>query len=218
MVSHGAVAHKRFAARHPFETAAFVTTSHVNIDDRELLRRMADGHEVAAGTLYDRYGAPLFGFVFRLVGEQADAEEVVMDTFLQAWRSAAGFDGERGSVQAWLTMMARSRALDLLRVRGRRERMITTSALSDGDGAGVDHATHGIPGESIEQEEQRRAIATALALLSAPQRTVIELAFFEGLSQSEIAARLREPLGTIKTRARLGMQKLRDALRPLHLE
>ena len=186
--------------------------------DSDLVRRMSGGDESAVGRLYDRYGPVLYGIAFRIVGQRADAEEIVAEVFAQAWREAARFESARGSVAAWLTMIARSRALDLVRARGRRERVTETAARERPDEAPAMGTWRGNPQETVEETERRRHVEAALQELSPPQREVIELAFYEGLSQSEIAERLREPLGTVKTRVRLGMQKLRDALRPYYAE
>lgn len=183
--------------------------------DRELMARAAAADERAMTELYDRYGTLVYTVAYRIVGQRADAEEVVVDAFTQAWREAARFEAERGSVAAWLTMIARSRALDLVRARGRRERLAA-------DAAAGPHADSGEPdapaSDLAEDDERRWVVKLALEGLSAPQRQAIELAFFEGLSQSEIAERLNEPLGTVKTRVRLGMQKLRESLRPYFFE
>ncbi len=186
--------------------------------DIDLVLRMAQGDERALGLLYDRLGNVLYAVSYRIVGQQADAEEVVMEAFSQAWREAPRFDQARGSVAAWLTMMARSRALDLVRSQSRRERITDTAAREEPVAGPAMSAGFPSPGATVLDEERRRAVAAALAALSAPQREAIELAYYEGLSQSEIAERLKEPLGTIKTRMRLGMQKLREALRPYYFE
>jgi RNA polymerase sigma-70 factor (ECF subfamily) len=187
--------------------------------DSELLQRLAAGDESAVGPLYDRYGPVLYAIVFRIVGQRADAEEVVMEAFAQAWRDARRFEAQRGSVAAWLTMMARSRALDLVRARERRQRItVAASREEEPDVAPAMGGWRGGPADRVEQAEQRNRVETALSQLSPVQRQAIELAFYEGLTQSEIAEQLKEPLGTIKTRVRLGMQKLRDALRPYYLE
>ena len=115
---------------------------------------------------------------------------------------------------AWLTMMTRSRALDLVRSRQRRTRITETAARENPASSPAMGGWQEKPGDSVESDERRKRVAIALAELSAPQRQAIELAYYEGLSQTEIAERLSEPLGTVKTRMRLGMQKLRDALRP----
>jgi RNA polymerase sigma-70 factor (ECF subfamily) len=186
--------------------------------DGELVARAAQGDERAIGRLYDRHGAVLYAVAYRIVGQRADAEEVVLEAFAQAWRDAARFDAGRGSVAGWLGMIARSRALDLVRSRGRRDRITASAAADRPDASPAMGESRPDPARSMEHEEQRRQIRQALETLSPPQRQAIELAYFEGLSQSEIAARLEEPLGTVKTRVRLGMQKLRECLRPFYLE
>jgi len=179
--------------------------------DLELVARVAAGDESAIGILYDRYGAVLYAVAFRVLGERADAEEVVLEALAQAWRDAARFEPGRGSVAGWLATIARSRALDVVRARNRRSRLAAAAAAA---------APDALPGpeSALDHEERRREVRRALDALSPAQRQAIELAYFEGLSQSEIAERLHEPLGTIKTRVRLGMQKLRECLRPFYFE
>ncbi|HWA59018.1 MAG TPA: sigma-70 family RNA polymerase sigma factor [Gemmatimonadales bacterium] len=186
--------------------------------DADLVLRMTRGDEEALGRLYDRFGQVMFAVAFRVTGQPADAEEVVMEAFTQAWREAPRFDPGRGSVAAWLTMMTRSRALDLVRAQSRRERITDTAAREEPAAGPAMSRGYPPPGTAVLEEERTRAVASALAGLSPPQREAIELAYYEGLSQSEIAERLEEPLGTIKTRMRLGMQRLREALRPYYFE
>lgn len=186
--------------------------------DRDLIAAAAGGDERAVGSLYDRYGGVLFAVAYRIVGQRADAEEVVIEVFAQAWRDAHRFEPNRGSVAGWLTMIARSRALDMVRARTRRDR-ITASAAADrpGESPGMsDWRPDALT--ALDDSERRTRVREALDTLSPPQRQAIELAYFEGLSQSEIAERLKEPLGTVKTRVRLGMQKLREYLRSFYLE
>lgn len=187
-------------------------------DERVLLDRVAGRDASALTALYDRFAPALYAVAFRIAGERSDAEEIVLDTFTQAWREADRFRAERGSVMGWLTMICRSRALDLVRGRGRRARLGPAAAAAEpeaapamGRGAPESHAT-------VEQAERQVAVTQALGALPAPQREAIELAYYEGLSHSEIAERLGEPLGTVKTRVRLAMQKLRELLRPFHAE
>jgi RNA polymerase sigma-70 factor (ECF subfamily) len=165
--------------------------------------------------LYDRYAAALLGLALRITREQADAEEVVVDTFAQAWRDASSFQPGRGSVAAWLATIARSRALDLLRSRARRGRLGDAAA----DQADLEPAGMGggfaSPVAGVLSDERTRLVQQALARLPDAQRTTLELAYFQGLSQAEIAERLQEPLGTVKTRMRLGLRKLRELLAPL---
>jgi RNA polymerase sigma-70 factor (ECF subfamily) len=184
--------------------------------DRQLVERMAGGEERALGHLYDRYGKTVYALALAIVRESADADEVVVDAFGQAWRQASAFDPARGSVGAWLVSIARSRALDLIRARGRRARAYERAAVDSDDGVATPLAPSGLdPTRRVERGEARQLVGRALAALPEPQRVAIELAYFEGLSQSEIAERLAEPLGTIKTRIRTGMEKLRGLLTPL---
>ena len=190
----------------------------VAVEDRALVARVAGGDDLAIGTLYDRYGSTLYAVAYRILTDRADAEEVTIEAFAQAWREATRFEASRGSVAAWLTMIVRSRALDLARARQRRERLTASAAVQEPDRAPAMGRWRADPADSLDHDERRRQVAAALDHLSPVQREAIELAYFEGLSQSEIAERLREPLGTVKTRVRLGMQKLRDALRPWYFE
>ena len=192
--------------------------SHVPDSDRDLVARAAAGEERAIAGLYDRYGGVLYAVAYRIVGERADAEEVVIEAFAQAWREAPRFEGARGSVAGWLTVIARSRALDLVRARGRRERMTASAAAERPDASPAMGAWRNDPAQSVDHAERQARVREALEILSPSQREAIELAYFEGLSQSEIAERLQEPLGTIKTRVRLGMQRLRESLRPFYFE
>ena len=186
--------------------------------DSDLVATAARGDEHGLGQLYDRYGAVLYAVAYRIVGQRADAEEVVLEAFAQAWREAPRFEAGRGSVAGWLTMIARSRALDLIRARSRRERITATAAADRPETPPAMGAFRADPASAVEHDERRQQVRQALDTLSPPQRQAIELAYFEGLSQTEIAERLEEPLGTVKTRVRLGMQKLRECLRPFYFE
>jgi RNA polymerase sigma-70 factor (ECF subfamily) len=188
------------------------------VADHELIARASSGDERAIASLYDRYGGVLYAVAYRIVGQRADAEEVVVEAFAQAWRDAPRFEAARGSVAGWLTMIARSRALDLLRARGRRERMTASAAAEQPEVSPAMGDWRQDPAVAVDEAERRARVREALASLPTPQREAIELAYFSGLSQSEIAERLQEPLGTIKTRVRLGMQKLRESLRPFYFE
>lgn len=186
------------------------------IPDRALVERMEAGDERALGELYDRHGRMAYALAYAIVGERADAEEVVADAFGQAWRTAAQFDPSRGSVPAWLATITRTRALDLQRARGRRARALDRAARTDPQGLAAPLGSAGeAPDRGTERDELRRLVEGSLAELPEPQRRVIELAYFGGLSQSEIAAELGDPLGTVKTRMRAGMEKLRVVLGPL---
>lgn len=198
--------------------ASAMTGSTGTASDVELLGRAALGDERAVGLIYDRYGQMMYAVAYRIVRQPGDAEEVVAEAFAQAWRDASRFEAGRGSVAAWLTVMTRSRALDFVRARSRRARITDSAQRGDPEGTLGMGAPGASPDAGVEVNEREQRVAAAMADLSPPQRAAIELAFFEGLSHSEIAERLNEPLGTVKTRVRLGMQKLRESLKPYFYE
>jgi RNA polymerase sigma-70 factor (ECF subfamily) len=192
---------------------------HSQTPDRALIERMSAGDERALGDLYDRHGSTVYALAIAIVRERADADEVVADAFGQAWRTAPQFDPSRGSVGAWLATITRTRALDLVRARGRRVRALERAAREDPDGLAAPLGrAPATPDLGAERHETRRLVQRSLAELPEPQRHVIELAYFGGLTQSEIAEELKEPLGTVKTRMRAGMEKLRGTLASLLAE
>jgi RNA polymerase sigma-70 factor (ECF subfamily) len=191
-------------------------TAGVRVPDSSLVAQAASGDERALGELYDRYGGMAYSLACAIVGEHADAEEVVADAFGQVWRSASGFDPSRGSVAAWLATITRTRALDLIRSRKRRARVLEEAAVVSDEGETLVLAPTLEPADrDAERTETSAIVRRSLQDLPAPQRRVIELAYFGGLSQSEIAAELSEPLGTVKTRMRAAMEKLRQSLKPV---
>jgi RNA polymerase sigma-70 factor, ECF subfamily len=169
--------------------------------------RQRDSNALAC--LYDETAGPLYGLALRILNDTADAEEIVMDVYQHVWRSAATFDSGRGSVWGWLTVLTRSRAIDRLRRAGtRRNRELPIEGSRETPSALPAPET-----ESIFRQE-RAILRQAVATLNAEQREAIELAFFRGLTHVEVAEALGTPLGTIKTRIRVGIQKLREALVP----
>ena len=173
------------------------------IDDIQLIKRVAQGDEGAFLALYDWYVGRVYSLTLRILGESMLAEEATQDTFLKLWSRAHLYLPERGSLLLWLLSIARRTALDRLRLEGRRP------TLSDAHDPAAAWQT--IPdGNSLSEESHWRSLNFAVQALSPEYRQVIELAYFQGLSQSEIAEVLGWPLGTVKTRLRAAMERLRD--------
>jgi RNA polymerase sigma-70 factor (ECF subfamily) len=189
-------------------------TSRAEPTDLDLVARLEAGDERALGALYDRYAERLYSLACAILSDPGDAEEAVADTFLQLWR-ARDYEAARGAVGAYLTVVLRSRAVDRLRARRRRGAAEGRAAAVGEEGLALPLGAVGAPPDrAVEMVEDRARVEGALADLPEKQRTVIGLAYFEGLTHTEIAERLAEPLGTVKTRLRDGMRRLRDAMAP----
>ncbi len=183
----------------------------VAVADEELVARTAGGDLAAFAHLYDRYARRIHAWSAHVLGT-GRAEDAMQEIFLRLWQHAGQFDGERGSFMAWFTAIARHHLVHVLRQETMRRRLAVAAAI-----AGVlEHASSPAPGpeETVGQREDGAALARALRLLPEEQRQVLVLAYFGGLSQSQIAEQLAIPLGTVKKRVRLGMAKLREALSP----
>ena len=174
-------------------------------DDAALMRRIADGDETALAAVYDRYGGLVYSVAFRVLRSTDLAEEVSQDIFYQLWRTAPAFDPSRGSLSGWLLVCARNRAISRLRGRAvepaaelREQTVVLKMNLED-------HLT---------QAQQISRVRAALEKLQPAQRQALELAYFEGLTHTEIARRTGEPLGTVKTRLRAAVEFLKRALNP----
>ena len=174
-------------------------------NDVELLAAIVARDEAALAQLYDRYRVILFGLLMRILNNREEAEDVLRELFMQVWRRAADFDENRGRPFTWLVTMARSRGIDRLRTLAARERTAVAAARDESE-AVSDAATDAF------RSEQRGLVTNALAQLPDEQKRPLMLAYFDGLTQSEIAAHLGAPLGTVKTRMRTGMIKLRELL------
>jgi RNA polymerase sigma-70 factor (ECF subfamily) len=195
-------------------------------DDAGVVLEMAAGSEVALETLYDRHATAIFAAVYRLTSDRGTAEEVVQETFLTLWNRAETFDPTTGSLASWLHAIARNRAIDRLRANGRRPSLVGLAALAAPDEApsqALDRlATHGsvVAGSAPAEDPEaallaagmRDALRVAVAEMPDDERRVILLAYQDDLSQTEIAERLGWPLGTVKTRTRRALHRLRTAL------
>lgn len=173
--------------------------------DVNLLQAIARRDETALGSLYDRYRLILFGLLVRILSSREEAEDILQEVFLQVWRRAADFDERRGKPFTWLVTLARSRAIDRLRQLASRGRVANAAAKE---------TTEEVSDAALDaiRSEQREVVSRALAELPEEQRRALLLAYFEGLTQTEIATRIGAPLGTVKTRMRSGMIKLRELL------
>ncbi len=175
--------------------------------DEACVLAIARGDEQALATLFDRYSRILFSLINRILVDREEAEDVVQELFLQVWRTASSFDAQRGRAFTWLVTLARSRAIDRLRSPAVRNRLKSEPAEEAASReVGQDNL------ETYQLVEQRQIVRDALAQLSPEQRETLLLAYFEGLSQSEIADRTSTPLGTVKTRIRSSLSRLREIL------
>lgn len=175
------------------------------LEDHRTLARIAAGDASALANLYDRYGRAVYSLACRIVGDRTEAEDITQDVFSQAWRQAAQYDAGRATAAGWLLMMSRTRSIDRLRARRTRPQTMAGDLPESADPAAGAEA--GVIGA-----EAAVRVREALDGLPEPQRAAIELAYYGGLSHTEIAARLSQPLGTIKTRIRTGLLSLRSAL------
>lgn len=187
-----------------------VTVELDTLRDEELLVLVVRRYEPALGAIYDRYGRLVYTIALRITGDRLTAEEVVQDVFQNVWQTGASFQPGLGSFSAWLTGIARHRAIDAMRSKRERSRAAEQTLVE----------AWPLPDESsleteVDRREVRDTIREALGALPSSQRQTIELAYYGGLTRAEIASRLGEPIGTVKTRLRLGLLKLRDLLRSL---
>lgn len=178
--------------------------------DARLLGRVASGDRAAFSELYDRFSRPLYATAFRILNDANEAQDIVHDAFVAVWEKAETFETSRGTAFSWALTLTRNRAIDRLRSRRRRAELLDASAPSD---LGLDENSSGPSADdSASASDQAVAVRAAVATLPADQQRALELAFFGGLTQEEIATRLRTPLGTVKARIRRGLLKLRDQL------
>jgi RNA polymerase sigma-70 factor (ECF subfamily) len=175
-------------------------------DDTNLVTRMQGRDPRALAELYDRYGRVVYALILRVVRDTGIAEDLVQETFLRVWNRVHGFDAQKGSIGPWLLAVARNRAIDYLRSAGGRERNAVEYEETDHPALYTDME------KDIIASDKARIVKSAMEKLSPNQRQVIELAYFEGLSQTEMAERMGQPLGTVKTWVRTALKNLRDEL------
>lgn len=174
----------------------------------DLMSRVAGGDGEAFARLFEIHAPVALGLLVRILGRRSEAEEALQEVFVQVWTQADRYDGDRSTPKGWILMLARSRALDRLRRGQSQQRRAEAAAVE----SAREEAAPPVGTERLESRERRHRIHSALGLLAPEQRRCIELAFFEGLTHTEIAKRLETPLGTVKSRILLGMNKLRQAL------
>ena len=186
------------------------SSDYAKYDDERLISLIAQLQTEALDQLYERYNRPIFSLVLMIVGDRATAEEITLDVFMRVWQKAGSYRAEQARVSTWLTHIARHHAIDVLRRRAVRPDQYALS---------LDEITPGLPfpaqdpGELAEQSLRQERIHAAIARLPADQKQALILAYFGGYTQTQIAEALKQPLGTVKTRIKLAMQKLRDFLR-----
>ena len=173
-----------------------------------LVEQMAQGRQDALARLYDETSSMLNGLLLRILERPEDAEEVLLDVYMKAWKYAARYTDKRGSVQAWLMIMARNAAIDRIRQKRAQPKTLAFEPESTPEPESTDAS----PEEQTAERERRRRVQLVLNELPPEQREVVELAFFGGLTHAELAERLREPLGTIKSRIRMGLMRLRGLI------
>ena len=179
--------------------------------EREMAGQLQRGEPEGIESLYDRYGRLAYSLAFRILNDIPAAEEVVQEAFVALWRNAPAFDASKGTLRSWLVSIVRNRAID--RLRGLRKRA-HVGPLEDAEGrAGVPDAW-----ESVSMELERKQVREALAALPAEQRRTLELAYYGGFTQAEIAAQMEVPLGTVKGRMRIGLEKVRTFLQARGVE
>lgn len=172
----------------------------------QLIKKVAAQDREAFSQLYDRFASLVYTLALRMLKVRHDAEDLLQEVFVQVWRQAENYNEERGTPEAWIINMAHSRAIDKLRsIRRREKNIVFTANPADAESAGSVES-------SAAQSEVRLTMNSALSALPESQRKVLELAYFDGLTQTEIAERLAEPLGTVKTRMRAGIQRLREII------
>ncbi len=191
----------------PADSSSKASSAVKHLDDKELVQAVVEGDSEAIAELFDRYSGMLTALSLRILNDPADVEEILQETFLQVWNQAGRYDAKRSSVSTWLVLIARSRSIDRLRSR---QVKLRTAAAARQENPDIHTSPKGV--SNVLKQERRMRLQEEMAKLPEEQRQVLELAFYGGMTQSEIAEQTRIPLGTVKTRTLLAMKKLRKAL------
>jgi RNA polymerase sigma-70 factor, ECF subfamily len=184
------------------------------IADREMLLRVGRGDQTAFSALYDRLSGPLYSLALKMLGDASDTQDALQEVFVQVWSRAGTYDPEKSSVFSWAVLLTRSRAIDRLRARGRRLRVVVESTADEAKSAEASSASMvESAADTANRYDEAAHVRSLLNNLPSEQRQAIELAFFGHLTHHEIAAQLGQPLGTVKARIRRGLLKLREQFR-----
>jgi RNA polymerase sigma-70 factor, ECF subfamily len=178
--------------------------------DARLMQGISTGDKQSFAQLYDRFSGPLYGAALHILHDPTEAQDIVHDAFVTLWEKASTFDPSRGSAFSWVITLVRNRAIDRVRMRRRRAELLAES--TPADLGYIEGAATASGGDSATRLDEAQAVRAAVATLPLEQKRALELAFFGGLTQEEIARKLSEPLGTVKARIRRGLLKLRDSL------
>ena len=201
---------RKFAAYGRYVMDSVVPPTGPIANDEQLLTGIAQGDRTAFAALYERFSRPLYSLAYKMLASESEAQDVVQEVFLSVWNKAPTFDSKRGSAFSWVVTQVRNRAIDRIRSHRRRGELI------DAFGPDLESGEIRSASDNCEAGERAREIRAAMGQLSDDQHQVLRLAYFEGLTQVEIAQKLDEPLGTIKARAHRAMARLRTTLRSLH--
>jgi RNA polymerase sigma-70 factor, ECF subfamily len=184
----------------------FIPMRSADSENTELLSRIAQGDEAAFARFYDQFAHGLYSLVYKILNDEKETEDVLQEGFAQIWKKASTYDGNRSSAFTWAVMIMRNKAIDHIRSRQRQNRLVEEAALE------FSHDDDAREDDGVAQNENRTIVRSALNKIPADQRQAIDLAFFSGLTQMQIAEKLGEPLGTVKARIRRGLLKLRESL------
>ena len=189
------------------------TSTAQQMRDQEMIAQIGRRDQGAFGALYDRLSGPLYSLAFKMLGDASDAQDALQEVFVQIWSRASTYDPEKSSVFGWAVLLTRSRAIDRLRARDRRLRVVVESTAENKVAEATDASTVESAADTANKKDEAAHVRSLLNNLPEDQRQAIELAFFGHRTHHEIAAQLGQPLGTVKARIRRGLLKLREQFR-----